>query len=312
VNRRFAGVNRQFAGVNQQFAGVNRPFAGVNRKFAGVNRKFAGVNGPVKSPSCRADDRNAAATSITRWIGSAARFGWAARAVQPRSVIMGTVPVKLLDRLAWYRQHAPVWDLNASAIGVVPTTATAFSMRVETVDQSYQDLLAARETARAREVEFKEAYNLMSEVGANLVRTIRAFAQTSGSDQVYATAQIPPPKTPAPVAAPGTPYAPAVALQPGGSLKLSWKCNNPSDGTGVMYEIHRADGTGAMTHVGTVGTRSFTDATIPAGSSTVNYTVTAIRSTLKGTAGQFVVQFGTSGGAGAAGSIGTASVRKAA
>ncbi len=213
---------------------------------------------------------------------------------------MSTVPKKISDRLAWYALRAPVWGLNAAQIGLEPTAATAFSEEVGDVQLKYQALQAARAAARAREVEFKSAYAAMSDRGGNFVRTIRAFAQTTALDQVYATAQIPPPKIPAPLPAPGKPYDAEVQLRAGGSLGLSWKCLNPADGAGVRYEIRRTDGSGATVLLGSVGERRFTDTTLPAGSASVTYTITAVRSDKQGLANQFLVQFGT-GGAGAAG-----------
>ena len=47
--------------------------------------------------------------------------------------------------------------------------------------------------------------------------------------------------------------------------------------------------------IGASGTRSFVDATVPAGTPTVTYQVQAARSTAVGLAAQFVVNFGVGG-----------------
>jgi hypothetical protein len=91
-----------------------------------------------------------------------------------------------------------------------------------------------------------------------------------------------------------------------------WGEAHPTD-----YEVRRSfDGT-TFEHVATVGERQFTDTTLPAGSPSVSYEVTAVRSTRRGLPGEFKVRFGTGAGSGGAGtgvrvSEAAPSIRKAA
>ncbi len=63
-----------------------------------------------------------------------------------------------------------------------------------------------------------------------------------------------------------------------------------------MYQVYRQiDGSGEMAFLGTSGTKSFTDTTLPAGSRAVVYQIRAMRSTAIGPSAQFIVNFGMSG-----------------
>lgn len=104
--------------------------------------------------------------------------------------------------------------------------------------------------------------------------------------------------TPSPMPPPGTPYQFEAALGSDGSVTLTWKCNNPKGSAGTMYQVYRRIGTATeFDYLGGTGTKTFPDATIPAGTSRVTYLVQAARSTAVGAGAQFNVSFGTSGGA---------------
>ncbi|MFA6043768.1 MAG: hypothetical protein WC718_02180 [Phycisphaerales bacterium] len=65
---------------------------------------------------------------------------------------------------------------------------------------------------------------------------------------------------------------------------------------GTVYEVKRRVGaTGAFGYVGSTGVKMFADDTVAAGSPSVTYEVTAIRSTQRGNPGQFTVSFGVGG-----------------
>ncbi|HYE18082.1 MAG TPA: hypothetical protein VEA69_06545, partial [Tepidisphaeraceae bacterium] len=57
-----------------------------------------------------------------------------------------------------------------------------------------------------------------------------------------------------------------------------------------------AGGQGGFVPLGTVGAKSFVDATLPAGAAGVTYEIRAVRSTATGSAAQFPVSIGTRAG----------------
>ena len=82
-----------------------------------------------------------------------------------------------------------------------------------------------------------------------------------------------------------------------GAVTLKWKCANPAGTSGTIYQVWRRDTpTGDFNYLGGTGSKSFDDATIPAGSGGVTYQIQAVRSTAVGLWAQFNVNFGVSSG----------------
>lgn len=113
---------------------------------------------------------------------------------------------------------------------------------------------------------------------------------------MYGLAQIAPPHPRTPSEPPGQPGSINATLDDEGNITLKWKCPNPPGGN-VVYSIsRREDSEGAFTQVGVSGTRSFTDATIPAGSPAVQYVIRGYRGQTVGQASAiFTLQFGHMG-----------------
>lgn len=85
-----------------------------------------------------------------------------------------------------------------------------------------------------------------------------------------------------------------------GALRVRFKCDNPGaqGGTagGVGYEVLRQDdASGTYGFVLVAGEREFVDATLPAGTATSTYRITAFRGTQRGDAATFNVFFGVGG-----------------
>lgn len=208
---------------------------------------------------------------------------------------MGVVPNTRLGRIEFYESHLAVWTANATAIGLTEPLVTALGVRVADARAAYNAAEEARAASKAATFNFHLETDGMADLGAGLIRTIKNYAETSGNPNVYSLAQIPPPQPPGPTPPPGKPTDLSVGLLQTGALELKWKCDNPAGTYGTVYEVQRRIGSGAFTYVGVSGTRSFTDATLPQGSSSVVYQITAIRSTQSGPVAQFVVNFGVQG-----------------
>jgi hypothetical protein len=65
-----------------------------------------------------------------------------------------------------------------------------------------------------------------------------------------------------------------------------------------MYELHRGIDNGPLEFLAVTGKKKFTDATLPAGAASATYRVTAVRSTKRGPAALFTVNFGVARGGG--------------
>jgi hypothetical protein len=216
---------------------------------------------------------------------------------------MPTVPTNPLARLSFYEAHITPWTTSATAIGLTSALVTAQGTRATDARAAYTAHIAAQAAAKAATLNFYEKMRLLHNApgaGADMIRQIKTKALTSNDPNVYVLAEIPAPASPTPVGAPGTPTNFKATLNPDGSLKLTWHCPNPAGSVGTIYQIARQlDGGGAFAALTSVGGRTFTDPTIPAGSTSVTYRITAVRSTSAGTAGQFSVNFGTGASGGA-------------
>ena len=223
---------------------------------------------------------------------------------------MAIVPKKIQDRITFWVNHVTPFTTNAAQIGILPADATSLGAKADLAREKYDAKVAADQAARAATNELHVALDDLSRFGSILLKKVKAAAETSG-DGVYSLAEIPPPATPGPVGPPGTPQAFKVELNADGTLVLKWKCANPAGAVGTTYQVARRIGAGgaggaggAFVAIGGSGIKEFTDATIPAGSSSVTYQITAVRSTAVGAPAQFTVNFGVGGGGEMTASVG--------
>jgi hypothetical protein len=209
---------------------------------------------------------------------------------------MSVLPRDIGNKILFVRAHIAPFTTNAVAIG---TTAGAVT-NLDTLAQAAADALAAqtakREAAKAATSDLRVALAAMTVAFGDIVQQVHVKASTSG-DVVYGLAQLPIPATPSSKAPPGTPEALKVALEGNGGLTLTWKCNNPAGTSGTIYQIWRAlGGSDDFKYVGGIGTKKFTDVTVPAGATRLTYQIQASRSTKSGGWATFDVRFGTTGG----------------
>jgi hypothetical protein len=200
--------------------------------------------------------------------------------------------------LAWCKHHEPIFTDNTTAIGISVTQAAAFATATTAAQNSVDAVEAARSAFRAAVQTANIAVRTLRGQAGDAVRSVRSFAELQPDPQaIYALAQIPPQAPPSPAPPPGTPYQLEVSLLQTGALKLRWKCQNPSGTSGTVYEVFRRNQPGApFQYIGALGGRSFTDETLPSGSASVTYQITAVRSTVRGNPAQFTINFGIGGG----------------
>jgi hypothetical protein len=208
---------------------------------------------------------------------------------------MGVVPATRIGKIDFYEAHLQAWATNAASIGLDPAAVLAFQTIVAEARTRHLDAEMKREASKAATQVFYGRTDAMGAVGSAMLRTIRAFADTTNDSDVYTLAQIPAPATPGPVGPPGQPYELHVGLAATGALQLKWKCDNPSGSQGTVYEVQRRIGSGPFQFVELAGERTLEDDTIPAGSSSMIYQIIAARGKTRGQAAQFIVNFGVGG-----------------
>ena len=226
---------------------------------------------------------------------------------------MSTIPKKKSEQLAFFEAHWPVWQTSPTALGLTAGQVTAFKALVTSARTAFDAAEASRNAAKSatltQDANLVFAFNSCSD----LIRVIKGYAeQQANPAAVYAAAQIPAPSAGSPVGPPGTPTNFTVTLQQNGAVTLGWKCVNPVNANGTIYEVRRKTGTGSFEFIGAIGMKKFTDDTLPSGSEHVIYQITGVRSTQRGEPAQFNVNFGIGGDGFAVASVGGVGVKLAA
>lgn len=213
---------------------------------------------------------------------------------------MGTVPTTIADKIAFFETHLPIWGANTAAIGLTAAQVTSLASLTAAARSAYTAAITARNAARAATSAQNDAIDLMAELGGDLVKTIRAFAETTNNPNVFNIAVIPPPAPSAPLGPPQTPANLTTLLNNAGQVQLSWG-GTRAGGTSYLIERSVASSAGPWTLVGTSEERRFTDQNVPSAVPSVSYRVTATRSGGSSSpTAPVTILFGTNSGQGGA------------
>ncbi len=213
---------------------------------------------------------------------------------------MPRVPSKVSELIAFCDEHAAAWAASPTTIGLKDTQVTDLKNASTAAADAVAAQLAARSAAKSATLTANTAVSALRRTIAGCIRSIVTYAEAAADPMaVFAEAQIPPTAEPTPSAPPGQPVNLTATLDDEGDITLRWKCANPPGGN-IVYSINRrTSDSGAFTQIGVVGTRSFTDSTIPAGSASVQYQIRGFRGQMAGPASPvFLLQFGHGGGGG--------------
>jgi hypothetical protein len=213
---------------------------------------------------------------------------------------MGLMPDTKSGKVAFVGGVIAPFSANAVAIGTTAGAVTALNGLLTTAQTKMAAQVAALAAAKTATAAADNAVDVMAAACMDIVAAIRAKAKSSATPAaIYELAEIPAPATPTPVGSPGTPTGLKVALNPDGSIKMTWTCANPAGSSGTLYNLFRST-TGASSDfafIGGSGEKKFTDATVPSGVTIVYYKIQAVRTTAIGVAGEFTVRFGMGGSA---------------
>src|SRR5204863_8818553 len=104
---------------------------------------------------------------------------------------------------------------NPTLIGTTAALVTALAAKVTAAQTKLDAQVALQQQLKNATADLHLAIRDLVGAGGDIVKQIRAKAATDG-DGVYILAQIPPPATPSPVPAPGTPTNFKVAVRADG------------------------------------------------------------------------------------------------
>ena len=226
---------------------------------------------------------------------------------------MSDLPIKQAEFLQFCTAHTSLWAANAAALGVLPSSVLVFKNHSIAAQATFDANEAAKVAARAATNNNDIAMKLARGDAADLIRTIRAFAESTNNPSVYSLAGISPPAQPTPAPRPSKPEMLSSGLESSGALTLFWKATNPRGGT-VTYSIGRKlPGDNSFTIVantggnagannrptGRRGFKNWTDNTLPVNSNGVQYVITGTRGDISGEPSEILtVTFGVSSGGG--------------
>ena len=191
--------------------------------------------------------------------------------------------------------------INAAATSYGLTTAQALSY--QTLNDDYRAKFELSEAPETRTKGAIQARNdskfLLVQKAAELAKIIEATPTVTNQQKVDLGLAVR--ATPSPMPPPGTPSNFRVELLGDGSIRMTWRANNPTRMSGVTYQIWRRFGSeGEFTFVGASGEKKYIDSTIPAGTPQVQYQIRGIRPTAAGAWATFNVNFGVAPSGGAA------------
>lgn len=194
---------------------------------------------------------------------------------------MALIPAAHNAQIAFFEQHIDGWEINAASIGLTTTQTTQLATLIEAARNTYDAAQAARNASKAATASADDKRDAMRTFGADIIATIKAFAEASRNPAVYQIAEIPAPAPPSPIGAPDVPSDIRGVLDSDGAITLRWFGTRTG---GTMWTIQRqvsqtVDGPYTpWALLGTAGERVFKDETLPAGIAKAAYRIKAMRS----------------------------------
>jgi hypothetical protein len=232
---------------------------------------------------------------------------------------MSTLPDKDLEQIVFMEQHAPIWAAAPTTVGLTSQTCTAITTAVSNARKAFDGAQLARQASKAATTGQKNNLHVMHTLAADAIKTIRLYAETTNNPAVYEHAQIDPPSPPTPALPPTQAVQIRASIEPNGALTLAWKAapapTSPVNGQmfdastqGVIYIISRKInneatfsqvGTADPSRAGARGTSTFTDNSLIAGSTNIQYLIIPRRGALIGPMSDvFSVTLGVGSGGG--------------
>lgn len=195
------------------------------------------------------------------------------------------VPRTNAEALDFFKARLTRWADNAAAIGVQTQMVSDLAVAVSVVENSSDASDAARADSKAKTILKQDAFRTMREIGGDLVKMIRTYAEATKDINVYDLAWLPEPADPQPAGPPTAVTNITFALGTTGQVTLKW------DGTlfarqyfTVRRQIEDASGTivGGPASWDTIGStqgKEFIDSTVPFGTVRAFYQVLSHRGT---------------------------------
>lgn len=204
---------------------------------------------------------------------------------------MSVLPGTRDAMVAWFNDRIDLWTVSAAEIGLDPLAVTAFKSQLESVNGQISQMAIKRNAARAATINTNASAAVLRAAGSGLIATIKAFAETSGDEEVYEKANVPPPAPPKPAPPPVAPEAVTADPNATGTITLKIKGSVAQNGS---FRIERSVDGGPYVLVDPTRSKTWTDTAVPMNSNVIAYRVFGVRDEKRSqTATGATVNFGT-------------------
>ncbi len=187
---------------------------------------------------------------------------------------MPIVPQSKAGALLWGQVHLDPFS-DPVPIGLSASQSAAYAAALAEFKDAYYAADAARTEAMSRTALADSAWAKFHRISASCLATIKATAEASPDpNAIYSLALISANKKRTPAGPPVDVTGLSAHLQNDGSVKLKWK------GTvrqGQFFTVWRKLGSHAWMQIGSIACKSFTDPSLPAGSTAALYMIRAHR-----------------------------------
>jgi hypothetical protein len=205
----------------------------------------------------------------------------------------GIVPDTQQGAIDFFSSRTPTWAANQAAIGISAAQVVDIDAKVTAAQTKLAAAQAARNAAKTATLDLADAMNDMRGFGGDLIKTIRAFAETTDDDTVYVLSDIPPVSPPTPAGPPDQPTVLAADILLPFGIGLTWK---GSVSQSAYFSVWRkVDSDISFSLIGTTKSRDFEDRSLPAQTASVDYYIAAIRDTFTVNSASLSIQIGSDG-----------------
>lgn len=195
----------------------------------------------------------------------------------------------------WCYSHEDLFADNQAAIGLSAGQVASFNAALTQYDSASTATEVARQAAKDATTDLTLKFNDLKDAVAEIVRTVKTYAENTNNPAVYGLAGLPLPSERTPVPPPTQPTDFVVLLSASGGITLQWKSEGVN---GAFFMVKRRfSDASPWTNIGGSGSREFTDDSLPIGTTNVQYKVWGVRGNVNGPESLTIaIQFGVVGG----------------
>lgn len=206
---------------------------------------------------------------------------------------MSVLPRSRQEMITWFSDRAAAWAADPAGIGLTALQVSDMAAKIAASESALGDANASKIASRDATVVYHAETDDLRSFGADLIKVIKAYAESTNDAGVYAAASVPPPAPPTPAGPPDKPTDFEAELLSGGGLHLSWK--GTASKSAYFSVFRKAEGETAFTLLDSPKDKFFDDNTIPAGANSVIYYIQARRDDFRVDSIQYTVSFGAGG-----------------